>query len=100
MKAKVDAGDETEKTIDRLGIVVEELTNMGADSMEAKAHGILSGLGFTMEMQTKPTTMFSGGWLMIIDAVVWVGRLKFCGSDSNDHFRERPIGNSKESLEG
>lgn len=64
--AKVDAGDESDETIDRLGVVVEELANMGADSMEAKAHGILSGLGFTPEMQTKPTKMFSGGWRMRI----------------------------------
>ena len=66
LMSKVDAGDETEETIDRLGVVVEELTNMGADAMEAKAHGILSGLGFTTEMQTKPTKMFSGGWRMRI----------------------------------
>ncbi|MGK3756118.1 MAG: ATP-binding cassette subfamily F protein 1 [Bacillariaceae sp.] len=66
LMAKVDGGDESEETIDRLGVVVEELTNMGADSMEAKAHGILSGLGFTTEMQTKPTKMFSGGWRMRI----------------------------------
>lgn len=63
---KVDTGDESDEVIDRLGIVVEELANMGADSMEAKAHGILSGLGFTTEMQTKPTKMFSGGWRMRI----------------------------------
>ena len=66
LMAKVDAGDESDETIDRLGVVVEELANMGADSMEAKAHGILSGLGFTTEMQTKPTKMFSGGWRMRI----------------------------------
>merc|ERR1712166_246862 len=66
LMAKVDGGDESEETIDRLGVVVEELTNMGADSMEAKAHGILSGLGFTTEMQTKPTKMSSGGWRMRI----------------------------------
>ena len=66
LMAKVDAGDESDETIDRLGIVVEELANMGADSAEAKAHGILSGLGFTTEMQTKPTKMFSGGWRMRI----------------------------------
>jgi ATP-binding cassette subfamily F protein 1 len=66
LMTKVDAGDESDEVIDRLGIVVEELANMGADSMEAKAHGILSGLGFTTEMQTKPTKMFSGGWRMRI----------------------------------
>ncbi len=66
LMAKADAGDESDETIDRLGVVVEELANMGADSAEAKAHGILSGLGFTTEMQTKPTKMFSGGWRMRI----------------------------------
>ena len=63
---KVDAGDESNEVIERLGAVVEELTNMGADSMEAKARRILYGLGFTMDMQTKPTKMFSGGWRMRI----------------------------------
>lgn len=63
---KVDAGDESTETIERLGEVVEELTNMGADAMEAKARRILYGLGFTVEMQTKPTKMFSGGWRMRI----------------------------------
>lgn len=63
---KVDAGDESDELIERLGVVVDELTNMGADSMEAKARRILYGLGFSMEMQTKPTKMFSGGWRMRI----------------------------------
>jgi ATP-binding cassette subfamily F protein 1 len=63
---KVDAGDESMEVIDRLGVVVEELTNMGADAMEAKARRILYGLGFTMDMQTKTTKMFSGGWRMRI----------------------------------
>jgi ATP-binding cassette, subfamily F, member 1 len=65
MKA-VDAGDESEEKINRLQQVVDELTAMGADSAEAKARRILYGLGFTMEMQTKPTKMFSGGWRMRI----------------------------------
>lgn len=63
---KVDAGDESDDVIERLGTVVDELTNMGADSMEAKARRILYGLGFTVDMQTKPTKMFSGGWRMRI----------------------------------
>jgi ATP-binding cassette, subfamily F, member 1 len=65
MKA-VDAGDESEEKITRLQQVVDELTNMGADSAESKARRILYGLGFTMDMQTKPTKMFSGGWRMRI----------------------------------
>lgn len=66
LMVKVDAGDESNEVIERLSLVVEELTNMGADSMEAKARRILYGLGFSMEMQTKPTKMFSGGWRMRI----------------------------------
>ena len=65
MKA-VDDGDETEETFDRLQAVVDELTSMNADAAEAKARRILYGLGFTMDMQTKPTKMFSGGWRMRI----------------------------------
>mmetsp|Transcript_399 Transcript_399/g.565 ORF Transcript_399/g.565 Transcript_399/m.565 type:complete len:755 (+) Transcript_399:795-3059(+) len=65
MKA-VDAGDEDMAKIDRLQEVVEELTAMGSDSAEAKARRILFGLGFDMDMQVKPTKMFSGGWRMRI----------------------------------
>lgn len=60
----IDAGDESEEKIDRLQVVIDELTQMGSDSAEAKARRILFGLGFSMEMQTKPTKMFSGGWRM------------------------------------
>ena len=63
---KADEGDESTETIERLSVVVQELTNMGSDAMEAKARRILYGLGFTVEMQTKPTKMFSGGWRMRI----------------------------------
>ena len=65
MKA-LDAGDEDMAKVDRLQQVTEELTNMGSDSAEAKARRILFGLGFDMEMQVKPTKMFSGGWRMRI----------------------------------
>jgi ATP-binding cassette subfamily F protein 1 len=66
LMTKVDAGDESADVIERLGIVVQELVAMGSDAMEAKARRILYGLGFTMDMQTKPTKMFSGGWRMRI----------------------------------
>ena len=62
----VDDGDESEEKITRLQQVVDALTNMGADAAESKARRILFGLGFTAEMQTKPTKMFSGGWRMRI----------------------------------
>ena len=66
LMAAIDGGDESEAKIDRLQQVVNELTSMGSDAAEAKARRILFGLGFTMEMQTKPTKMFSGGWRMRI----------------------------------
>lgn len=62
----VDEGDEDLAKIERLQQVTEELVAMGADSAEAKARRILFGLGFDMDMQTKPTKMFSGGWRMRI----------------------------------
>jgi ATP-binding cassette subfamily F protein 1 len=62
----IDNGDEAVDKLERLQEVVDELTNMGADAAEAKARRILYGLGFTMDMQTKPTKMFSGGWRMRI----------------------------------
>ena len=66
LMAALDRGDESEETFNRLQSVVEELTNMNADAAEAKARRILYGLGFTIDMQTKPTKMFSGGWRMRI----------------------------------
>jgi ATP-binding cassette subfamily F protein 1 len=74
LMAAVDAGDESEEKITRLQAVVDELTAMGADAAESKARRILYGLGFTVEMQTKPTKMFSGGWRMRIS----VGQVYCC----------------------
>eukprot|EP00522_Entomoneis_paludosa_P003305 CAMPEP_0172471518 /NCGR_PEP_ID=MMETSP1065-20121228/67857_1 /TAXON_ID=265537 /ORGANISM="Amphiprora paludosa, Strain CCMP125" /LENGTH=1007 /DNA_ID=CAMNT_0013229621 /DNA_START=113 /DNA_END=3136 /DNA_ORIENTATION=+ len=69
----LDVEDETpeqaaasEAKVSRLQQVVDELTNMGADAAEARARRILYGLGFSIDMQTKPTKMFSGGWRMRI----------------------------------
>jgi ATP-binding cassette subfamily F protein 1 len=66
LMSAIDAGEESEEVVSRLQVVVDELVNMGADSAEAKARRILYGLGFNMDMQTKPTKMFSGGWRMRI----------------------------------
>jgi ATP-binding cassette subfamily F protein 1 len=62
----IDDGDEDMTKLERLQLVTEELAAMGADAAEAKARRILFGLGFDMEMQVKPTKMFSGGWRMRI----------------------------------
>merc|ERR1712076_193694 len=37
---------------------------IGADKAESRARRILSGLGFTVEMQARPCKQFSGGWRM------------------------------------
>lgn len=63
---EVDDGDESPEKVARLQQVFEQLNQMGADKAEAKARRILYGLGFDIEMQTKPTKMFSGGWRMRI----------------------------------
>eukprot|EP00521_Asterionellopsis_glacialis_P007507 CAMPEP_0195284274 /NCGR_PEP_ID=MMETSP0707-20130614/2524_1 /TAXON_ID=33640 /ORGANISM="Asterionellopsis glacialis, Strain CCMP134" /LENGTH=1069 /DNA_ID=CAMNT_0040343593 /DNA_START=15 /DNA_END=3224 /DNA_ORIENTATION=+ len=66
LEKAIDEGDESPAKIQRLQEVFDELSAMGSDSAEAKARRILYGLGFDMEMQTKPTKMFSGGWRMRI----------------------------------
>jgi len=48
----------------RLKEVYVELDAIGADSAESRARRILSGLGFTTEMQSRPVLHFSGGWRM------------------------------------
>ena len=49
---------------DRLNEVYVELKALGADSAEPRARRILAGLGFSKEMQNRPTNKFSGGWRM------------------------------------
>ncbi|XP_059047515.1 ATP-binding cassette sub-family F member 1 [Achroia grisella] len=49
---------------DRLNDVYAELKAIGADSAEPRARRILAGLGFSREMQDRPTKNFSGGWRM------------------------------------
>lgn len=41
-----------------------QLENIEADKAPARASIILSGLGFTPEMQSRATKTFSGGWRM------------------------------------
>jgi len=66
LSAALDAGDENENSITRLQEIYEQLSAIGSDTAESKARKILYGLGFDIEMQTKPTKMFSGGWRMRI----------------------------------
>lgn len=58
--------DDRGKMEERLAAIYEELSAMRADASEASARKILSGLGFTADMQERPTRNFSGGWRMRI----------------------------------
>ena len=51
---------------DRLAKLYDELASMKAEASESQARKILSGLGFTPDMQERPTKHFSGGWRMRI----------------------------------
>ncbi|XP_020812215.1 ATP-binding cassette sub-family F member 1 [Drosophila serrata] len=56
------AGDMTVQ--EELNDTFAELKAIGAYSAEARARRILAGLGFSKEMQDRPTNKFSGGWRM------------------------------------
>ncbi|OMO68820.1 ABC transporter-like protein [Corchorus capsularis] len=51
---------------ERLAELYEKLQILGSDAAEAQASKILAGLGFTKDMQGRPTRSFSGGWRMRI----------------------------------
>mmetsp|Transcript_29914 Transcript_29914/g.70497 ORF Transcript_29914/g.70497 Transcript_29914/m.70497 type:complete len:825 (+) Transcript_29914:268-2742(+) len=53
-----------EEIMDALNAVYERLDALDASTAEVRARSILSGLGFTHEMQSKKTKDFSGGWRM------------------------------------
>lgn len=51
---------------EKLAELYEKLQILGSDAAEAQASKILAGLGFTKDMQGRPTQSFSGGWRMRI----------------------------------
>jgi ATP-binding cassette subfamily F protein 2 len=53
-----------EDIMEALNSVYERLDDLDADTAEVRARSILSGLGFSHEMQSKVTKDFSGGWRM------------------------------------
>ncbi|KAH9608112.1 hypothetical protein KSS87_018668 [Heliosperma pusillum] len=63
--AEGENGDEDESG-ERLAELYERLQLLGSDAAEAQASKILAGLGFTKDMQVRPTKSFSGGWRMRI----------------------------------
>lgn len=53
-----------EEIMEALNLVYDRLDGLDANTAEVRARSILSGLGFTHEMQSKLTKDFSGGWRM------------------------------------
>jgi ATP-binding cassette subfamily F protein 3 len=49
---------------ERVAEIHERLATIGAHSAEARAAGILAGLGFDHDAQQRPLSSFSGGWRM------------------------------------
>lgn len=60
------ADQEDELVLHRMDEIYKRLDELEADTAEARAGKILFGLGFTAEMQRRPTKSFSGGWRMRI----------------------------------
>lgn len=64
INAAVNAGTADSKMADELSEVYVALQTIEADKAPAKASRILNGLGFNVEMQSRKTKEFSGGWRM------------------------------------
>lgn len=58
--------DDDDDAGEKLAELYEKLELLGSDAAEAQASKILAGLGFTKDMQARPTRSFSGGWRMRI----------------------------------
>ncbi|WJX65450.1 ABC transporter F member 4 [Trifolium repens] len=61
-----DDTNEDEDAGEKLAELYEKLQLMRSDVAEPQASKILAGLGFTKDMQGRPTKSFSGGWRMRI----------------------------------
>ncbi|XP_074030341.1 ATP-binding cassette sub-family F member 3 [Leptinotarsa decemlineata] len=64
ISSAINAGSADPELNSQLTEVYTQLQNIEADKAPAKASIILNGLGFTSDMQQKPTKTFSGGWRM------------------------------------
>lgn len=60
LMARLEKGDEPENMAE----IYDRLITIDAFTAESRAAEILSGLGFTQDMQTQPLSAFSGGWRM------------------------------------
>mmetsp|Transcript_4567 Transcript_4567/g.8621 ORF Transcript_4567/g.8621 Transcript_4567/m.8621 type:complete len:732 (-) Transcript_4567:377-2572(-) len=59
-----EAGSDATSINEKLRVVYEKLAAIDAESAEARARTLLSGLGFSNEMQNGSTKSLSGGWRM------------------------------------
>ncbi|WCJ42305.1 ATP-binding cassette sub-family F member 1 [Euphorbia peplus] len=68
MEDGVEDGDDSNGNDvgEKLAELYEKLQILGSDAAESQASKILAGLGFTKDMQGRPTKSFSGGWRMRI----------------------------------
>lgn len=58
--------EEYRKTLERVGRLQDRLEQSGAYQLEAESKKVLMGLGFSEDDFVRPTSEFSGGWLMRI----------------------------------
>lgn len=58
--------EEHQQALEEYGRIQHQLENKGAYSLQSEIERVLKGLGFTDEDFIRPTTEFSGGWLMRI----------------------------------
>lgn len=56
--------DEHHQAIEEFGQIQHQLENLGAYSIKSDIVRVLKGLGFSEKDLARPTTEFSGGWLM------------------------------------
>ena len=63
-KLATTTGDEQTKVIEQYGEAQSRFEQLGGYALEAEAHRVLAGLGFTPEMTGRPVEEMSGGWRM------------------------------------
>jgi ATP-binding cassette, subfamily F, member 3 len=69
----------------------EEYRNMGGYALEAKAKGILIGLGFNAEVQEKSPLQLSGGWRMRLElAKIFINEPEFLILDEPTNHLDLP----------
>ena len=63
---QVEDDDVTDDIMEEYLSLEENIRASGLLTLESRARKILTGLGFSPEMQSNPTQIFSGGWRMRI----------------------------------